>query len=199
MRHYNRGGFTLAEVMFAVLILGIGLISIAAMFPAAGAIQRNTTRELTAEEVVSNTSVQVSAMKVKLTWIDANTSGNVFESSKDSSPSNGIPDVYDWLPLEVRSAPGTSLATRQIEVMLLFRYISPGKYDVYFIPALRIEGQQPQMVYEAINPELVGEWLIFSNGTVDRNRGQAGSAWHVKSPSSQVYDGAPIVVKGIVE
>ena len=199
MRHYtNRGGFTLAEVMFAILILGIGLISIASLFPAAGAIQLNTTHELTAEEVVSNAGVQLSAMGINATWINADTSGNVFKPTKDTTPSNGTPDVYDKLPLEVRSAPGTSLATRKIEVLLLFRYNS-GKYDTFLIPALRIEGQQPQMVYEPIDPDLAGEWLIFSNGAVDRNRGQAGSAWHVSSPSSRVYDGAPVVLKGIVE
>jgi prepilin-type N-terminal cleavage/methylation domain-containing protein len=35
-------GFTLLEVMFSILILGIGLVAVAGLFPIAGALQRDT-------------------------------------------------------------------------------------------------------------------------------------------------------------
>ena len=48
MRRTVRCGFTLTEIMFAVIILGIGFIMVAAIFPVALQQAKTTTEEVTA-------------------------------------------------------------------------------------------------------------------------------------------------------
>lgn len=56
----DRGGFTLIEVMFAVILLGIGFIMVAAMFPVAIQQSRGSSEETAASIVARSAMVQLS-------------------------------------------------------------------------------------------------------------------------------------------
>jgi prepilin-type N-terminal cleavage/methylation domain-containing protein len=51
---WARPGFTLTEVMFAIMILGVGLVAIATIFPVASSIQKTTTDEIISLQVAEN-------------------------------------------------------------------------------------------------------------------------------------------------
>src|SRR6266446_1174955 len=49
--HHRRGGFSFTEILFAVMILGIGFIMVAAMFPVALQQTDNSMQETVAAQV----------------------------------------------------------------------------------------------------------------------------------------------------
>src|SRR4051812_33115754 len=51
LRHPRRGGFSFVEVLFAVIVLGIGFIMIAAVFPVAISQTKTTTDETAAAAI----------------------------------------------------------------------------------------------------------------------------------------------------
>ena len=53
--------FSLVEVMFSILILGVGLVAVASLFPIAGTIQRATVEDVTAMQVARNAESAVAA------------------------------------------------------------------------------------------------------------------------------------------
>src|SRR5205809_6991279 len=62
----SRRGFTFTEVMFAVILLGIGFIMLAGMFPVA--IQQTQT---TVQESISSTLVQIATRSMEQSLTDA--------------------------------------------------------------------------------------------------------------------------------
>lgn len=63
-------GFTLAEVMFAVLILGIGLIAVASVFPAGTKVRKNTVDDNMSEQFASVLVKTIPARKIPATAVD---------------------------------------------------------------------------------------------------------------------------------
>lgn len=59
-----RGGFTLLEIMFAVLILGIGFIAIASIFPAASVMQRETVQDAESDTIRRNATASLKARPI---------------------------------------------------------------------------------------------------------------------------------------
>lgn len=60
--------FTLLEVMFAILLLGVGLVAVAGIFPIAGSIQRDTVDQTLAQSVA--TSAEAVLMEKGITAAD---------------------------------------------------------------------------------------------------------------------------------
>ena len=50
----GRRGYTLLEIMFSILILGVGMAAVASLFPFATHIQQNTMHELMSQQTRSN-------------------------------------------------------------------------------------------------------------------------------------------------
>ncbi len=50
----RRSGYTLLEIMFSILILGVGMAAVASLFPFAAHIQQNTMHELMAQQTKTN-------------------------------------------------------------------------------------------------------------------------------------------------
>src|SRR3954453_9704583 len=55
----RRGGFSFAEVMFAVIVLGVGFIMVAAIFPVAIQQTKTTADETTAAAAVRGATMQL--------------------------------------------------------------------------------------------------------------------------------------------
>jgi type II secretory pathway pseudopilin PulG len=53
--------FSLVEVMFSILIMGVGLVAVASLFPIAGSIQRATFDDVTAVQVAKNAQSAIKA------------------------------------------------------------------------------------------------------------------------------------------
>ena len=76
-------GFSLVEMLLAVFILGIGVISIASLFPAGIALQRQATDDLVGPVVAKNA---LATIRSKLSQEDFGT----FEQFRDFAPFNSI-------------------------------------------------------------------------------------------------------------
>ena len=73
-------GFTLMELMFAISILGVGLIAVASIFPVAGIIQRETVYTLMSQQVNDNVRVALSTRGISTSeLIKANSSSKYYE------------------------------------------------------------------------------------------------------------------------
>jgi prepilin-type N-terminal cleavage/methylation domain-containing protein len=64
IRHQARGGFSLVEVLLAIFILGVGVISIASLFPAGIAQQRLSVDDIMGPTVANN-AIAIIRSKVK--------------------------------------------------------------------------------------------------------------------------------------
>lgn len=53
--------FTLLEIMFAIMILGVGLIAVSAIFPVSGAMQKSAFDEVVGQQLVDNIQALVEA------------------------------------------------------------------------------------------------------------------------------------------
>src|SRR2546426_7307427 len=97
VRLRSRRAFTFTEVMFAVILLGIGFIMLAGMFPVA--IQQTQT---TVEESMASTIVQTATRAMEQTLRDADVpattngaaAGMFLRLTQRFNPSTGLP-YYD--------------------------------------------------------------------------------------------------------
>jgi len=99
---YRRShGFTLLEVMFAIMIMGIGLIAIASLFPVAGNMQRSAYEDAMGMQVSTSVEVMLRSRPIPLdlngtTWT---ADGKVHKISDT--------DLITVWPLKDRSFPQT--------------------------------------------------------------------------------------------
>jgi len=121
--HRKQTGFTLLEVMFSIMILGVGLIAVLSLFPVAGVIQQNTFDTLSARRMADNIQVMIETRGFLATDLPPNPgsndvlSGPVVQKYWDAD--NDGPG--DWLP-EDRSYPQTGgVHTRLYQWVPLFR------------------------------------------------------------------------------
>ena len=175
-------GFTLAEVMFAVLILGIGLISIASLFPAAGAIQKNTMTDVTGDFVASNIEAKLKARGISesqlTTYIpDVAANHSVVKNLTDMQLDNiGLtigervfPEAYDANRNDTPNEDATEDNTfekRQFYWRPLFMRDAQGNWKIYVFVQRRIGDAVPTVVNSG-NAN-AGDWTVQGNGTLSR-------------------------------
>ena len=82
--------FSLIEVLLAIFILGVGVISIAALFPAGIAQQRASVDDIIAPTVANNA---ISLLRTKLRAEDFGT----FEQFNEKAPRVTITGDFPWL------------------------------------------------------------------------------------------------------
>ena len=173
-----RAGFTLAEVMFAVLILGIGLISIASLFPAAGVIQKNTMTGVTGEFVASNIEAKLKARGIDETTLSAmGFTNNVVKNLTDAQlTSIGLPlservfpEAYDTNrngTANQNADEDNTYAKRQFYWRPLFMRDAQGNWKI-FVFVQRRAGESAPTIANSGNAN-AGDWTVQSNGTLVR-------------------------------
>ncbi len=75
--HPSRRGFSLVELMFAIAILGIGLIAIASVFPVAGLMQRRTFDTIESMDLERSAVQTLRALKIQKSKFAYNGGGNI--------------------------------------------------------------------------------------------------------------------------
>jgi prepilin-type N-terminal cleavage/methylation domain-containing protein len=111
-----RGGFTLLEIMFAIMILGVGLVAVASLFPVTSRMQKNTFDDMIGMQMVSNVKAALLARGIAVSDAEASdasakTSGNVYQlpiEVLNRLPNDtGRPDSIEWMDHD-RSFPVTA-------------------------------------------------------------------------------------------
>ena len=181
-KRINARGFTLAEIMFAVLILGIGLISIASLFPAAGAIQRNTMNEVTGEFVASNIEAKLKTRGISETALlllvtGTNTVTNLSDAQLTSIglplAERVFPEAFDndrdGNDNEVNE--DNAFAKRQFYWRPLFLRDAQGNWNIFVFVQRRVGDAVPIVSNANSNPtNLVnaGDWTVTGSGVLTR-------------------------------
>ncbi|QNN23931.1 type II secretion system protein [Planctomycetales bacterium ZRK34] len=102
----NFRGFTLLEIMFAIMILGVGLIAVAAIFPVSGAMQKSAFDDVVGQQLVDNIQALVDARGLA-NEADLSTAnnGNVnFMPSELLDDTNDPSITIEW-PVSMRCIP----------------------------------------------------------------------------------------------
>ena len=177
----ERAGFTLAEVMFAVLILGIGLISIASLFPAAGAIQKNTMNNVTAEFIASNIEAKLKTRGINeallLTYVpgadtvtkltDAQLTNiglplaervypEAFDTNRDGTANTTVAGIDE----------DDAFANRQFYWRPLFMRDTQGNWKIFVFIQRRVDDAVPTV--STAGSSNAGDWTVSTTGTVVR-------------------------------
>lgn len=128
-----RRGFSLIEVLMAIFILGIGVISIAALFPAGIAQQRQSTDDVMGPIVANNA---MAVLRAKLEQEDFGS----FEDFGFSVPRPTIPGDWSWM----RPA-------------FIFPDAAPTLYPLGAIDIFNGEatGYAPESAYESADPSIL--------------------------------------------
>ena len=179
---HRRGGFTLAEVMFAVLILGIGLISIASLFPAAGSIQKSTMSDVTGEFVASNIEAKLNARGISETTLLTLVTGTNTVTNLTDTQLNSIgypiaervfPEAYDTDRDGTlnEAAEDSARAKRQFYWRPLFLKDSQGNWKIFVFVQRRIGDAVPVVSNANSSPTNrvnAGDWTVTSAGVLSR-------------------------------
>lgn len=175
--------FTLAEVMFAVLILGIGLISIASLFPVAGAIQKNTMDDVTGEFVASNIEAKLKTRGISettlLTYVTAtNTVTNLTDAQLVNLglplSERVFPEAFDLNRNGTANENATednTFTKRNFYWRPLFMRDSHNNWKVYVFVQRRVGDPIPTVSNANSNPTNrvnAGDWTVTSGGTLTR-------------------------------
>jgi len=101
----RRRGFTLLEVMFAIMILGIGMIAVASLFPVAGSMQQAAFDDAMALQISTSAEAMLKSRPIPVdlngtTW---NNDGKVYMIS-DNDLNNATDPTVRWT-LQDRSFP----------------------------------------------------------------------------------------------
>lgn len=132
-------GFTLLEVMFAIMILGIGLIAVASLFPVAGTMQRAAFEDAMTMQVSTSLEVELRSRAMSKSGWTAD--GQVHEIAES--------DLNAVWPLKDRSFPQniTNVDKRSYFWRPFYRYnlnngpsSDPGAWELYVIISKRPEG-----------------------------------------------------------
>lgn len=179
-----RSGFTLAEVMFAVLILGIGLISVASLFPAAGVIQKNTMSDVTGEFVASNIEAKLKARGISEATLTTMVTGTSVVNLTDAQlTSIGLPigervfpEAYDsnrnGTPNENATEDNT-FAKRQFYWRPLFQRDAQGNWKIFVFVQRRV-GDTVPTVANSGNAN-AGDWTVTTGGVLSRMTGDGSN------------------------
>lgn len=147
--------FTLLEIMFAIMILGIGLVAVAALFPVTTRLQKSTFDDMIGMQIVSNVEALLNARGLKANDLPpALEDGQVHRVPAeliDDDPDNGPnPDSIEWVH-ELRSFPDSIPATGQDDIPIG----SPDGYDDGL--ASRPYWWEPLVRYEPTT----GQWEVY--------------------------------------
>ena len=105
--------FNLVELMFSILILGVGLVAVASLFPVASSLQQETMDDVVAAQVWSNARFLLEKRRIP---------PNIFTASNPAPPQDG--SVFYWAglpsywPAQDRTHPS---GTNQFSWVPLFR------------------------------------------------------------------------------
>lgn len=104
----RRNGFTLLEIMFAIMILGVGLVAVASMFPVAAQVQASTIDDMMAQEAAANAKAMlrtrgidkaIVGQNLSQVWLYPNTSAQIdlvnFNHLAEYSYPTSIPTIKD--------------------------------------------------------------------------------------------------------
>jgi prepilin-type N-terminal cleavage/methylation domain-containing protein len=169
----RRRGFTLLEVMFAVMILGVGLIAVASIIPVAGAMQKRTIEEIEAQQVGRSARAYLQARGIdRVIFIDGSGEVKLLTGAQ----------TEQHCPLEDRSAPASlpllqnGQANRDWYWRPLYRKdATTGDVHVYVIVMRRTGVDAPEPSASPDNKvSLGGTLLVDKNQTVGGREYKAG-------------------------
>jgi type II secretory pathway pseudopilin PulG len=179
LRRPRSGGFTFTEVLFAVILLGIGFIMLAGMFPVA--IQQTRT---TAEETAATTSAQRAVRQISAVATRDNFSPSAnarrIEDSVWLALAGGMVDEknpqYGWVPLYRRES-GDRYA--QLIIISLQARHEGGVFDpaVHFARQGGTAAVEPRGIEFRVTPQTSG--LHHVAIIAGSNRGAVGEGAHV--------------------
>lgn len=176
-RDCSGAGFTLLEVMFSILILGVGLIAIASIFPVAGHMQRKTFDVMMSQQVADNAKSMLQSRGLR---------GADMLSGRTYSSVNSLPDQIlndrvgdaasgsrglEW-PLVDRSFPTTvanPLLRSYFWVPVGLRQ-SNGEWRIFLFILRRENG----VVYERFDRN-AANWANYNDGKATNDP----NLWHV--------------------
>jgi type II secretory pathway pseudopilin PulG len=177
--------FNLVELMFSILILGIGLVSIASLFPLASSLQQQTMDQVLAYQAAKNAEFALTTRYVDPGYLppagDAKRDGRVIQL-------NGIgADPYGWgtnfdadvWPVLDRSYPGNEPFNRRMYWVPLFRWDQGiGDWEVYVFVIKAVDNMVvPPDGYVVIDdtlPAYSGDYVIYpgTDGDLDQENTQ---------------------------
>ena len=123
----SQRGFTLAELMIAMAIFLVGFVSVAAIFPAAIVLQKQTINEIRKEQVVRSVKALIKGRKFHEEYL-------VFPSTLDNSNFDTNQRVARFKPTDPNDPVGNwTLRDRSFPI----HAADPFKADMYWVPLVR--------------------------------------------------------------
>jgi len=136
--------FNLVELMFSILILGVGLVAVASLFPVATALQQETMDDVMMQQVARNARTLLQRRGIDRATFEANA------LAQNGKATGEVFKINDLWPMEDRSFPTTEpVNERDYYWVPLFRYDSNGDpaqnldWNVYVLILKVVPGYGP--------------------------------------------------------
>lgn len=174
---HGRRAFSLVELMFSILILGVGLVAVASLFPVASTIQQETMDQVLAMQAARNVEQTLSVPGV---WASRGIDGQWLTNNTPPTSINGafvqVPAATlnaAW-PIEDRRFASTDPANRCFYWTPLFRRTNPNplvnEWEAYIFilkgtdefQAINIPTYQADRNIDLRNrPVEIGEYVVY--------------------------------------
>ncbi|MDX1565774.1 MAG: prepilin-type N-terminal cleavage/methylation domain-containing protein, partial [Phycisphaeraceae bacterium] len=97
----RRRGYTLLEIMFSILILGVGMVAVASMFPVAARLQFNTLNDVRSQQAATNIVTMVQAKGFPTTTLETatnfdTTAGTTYPSQTNKLTMTVLNQFWPW-------------------------------------------------------------------------------------------------------
>ncbi len=188
----EKRGFTMLEVMFAIMILGVGLIAVASLFPFAGKIQKDTFEEMEVAQVEENVKALVFARGFHVDDADAIRIASRFPFPMRSGNSQTVGTRIKWSVQDMSFPSHRSLYKGNSTTEFNRRYFwepvvsirrsretgDVAERNLYVFITKQVSGKRPTIGTVAsgrTNLPIGGEWMLNNKaGLRDQQAGSGG-------------------------